>query len=280
MYVQVTRSAIEPCGLFNVMGVPSDAPHLDSALPMDIDQPSRIFALLVGIDDYPLDPITGAVRDVENVYNYLRYDRGVNAEAIVVLTNAQATRRAILDAFTAHLIENREIVPGDAILFHFSGHGSRGPAPEGWTVASDSEREIELIVPVDAVRDPSLARGGEEGGIPDRTLGALLRRLAREKGNNVTVVLDCCHSGHGTRSMGKPAQSYRTRKIHPRVVGRLTPDTDREIWGEEELTPTPGFARGGFLDESHILLAACQRTEEAIGSEQGASVLCTAQHPA
>jgi hypothetical protein len=200
----------------------------------------------------------------------------VPTDHIITLQNSQATRAGIINAFLAHLVHNDRITKGDALLFHFSGHGSRGPAPPSWPMASwngadDDGRELEFIVPFDGVRRSVLfgrAPHGDDGdaatasGIPDRTLGALLRRAARRHGNNITVVLDCCHSGHCTRSWNPTTGvDYQARGLSPALVGRLTDDTDRDIWGAEDtdgdapVRPRLPFLRGAFIDrqdDSHV----------------------------
>ncbi len=40
--------------------------------------------------------------------------------------------------------------------------------------------------------------------IPDKVLTSLLARLATTKGTNITVILDSCHSGSGTRKIELP----------------------------------------------------------------------------
>jgi hypothetical protein len=245
---------------------------------------SKIWCLLVGIDNYPLEPISGAIADVNSVYHHLVHERGVPPACIQVLRDEEATRESILGAFDRHLMKNPDIKRGDPILFHFSGHGTRAAMPSGHeredihndVADGDGDGDIELIVPYDAVRDAEDDPDAQPP-IPDYTLGALLRRLAGEKGNNITVVLDCCHSGHGTRGHTKPSKTlpkYTRRQISSHLVGTIHPDTDRHIWGEQVVRGGGTryvIRREGMKDkeDSHVLLAACDRFEEAEGSEEG-----------
>jgi hypothetical protein len=62
-------------------------------------------------------------------------------------------------------------------------HGARTGAPEGWSTAS---RTVETFCPTD---ESTLdAEGRLIPGIPDVTVNALLRILARHKGNNIVSV--------------------------------------------------------------------------------------------
>jgi hypothetical protein len=240
---------------------------------------TTLWALIIGIDNYPCEPIEGSVADTNAVVEYLLEHRQVRPECVVVMRNEDARRNAILETFKTHLIENKNIAHGDPILFHFSGHGLREEMPPGHRSDNvygneDGDRDYEAIVPYDAVRDPYIDPDAEDP-IPDYTLGALLRKLANAKGNNITVVLDCCHSGHGTRGEKRKSTGYTSRHIDPRYVKKINPQTDREIWGTEtrgmNLAYTP--YRGGIHDreDTHVLMAACDRFEEAQGNEQGKS---------
>lgn len=179
-----------------------------------------------------------------------------------------------------HLIDNEKIKHGDPILFYFSGHGARVQAPSGWPMGwkdlHGTEREIEMILPYDAVYDIQ-NQDKRISGIPDRTLGSLLRKVARKHGQNITVILDCCASGHGTRSsrVASKIRDFQARNVNPSHVGRLTEDMDRDIWRNDE--PAPPARRGSQLrgafvdrqDDTHVLLAACGRREESYGSIDG-----------
>jgi Caspase domain len=92
---------------------------------------ARKLALLVGVDRYPDSPLHGCVTDVELQRELLIYRFGFQPSDILTLTDAQATRENIATAFVTHLSEQAK--PGDAVVFHFSGCGSRvslGDSPE------------------------------------------------------------------------------------------------------------------------------------------------------
>src|SRR5262249_13311028 len=93
------------------------------------------YALLVGIDDYPppLPKLRGCINDIERMREFLegRVDLGDRelgkALKIRTLTNQEATRAAVIDAFRTHLGQART---GDVALFCYSGHGAQEQAPE------------------------------------------------------------------------------------------------------------------------------------------------------
>ncbi|THG97834.1 hypothetical protein EW026_g4239 [Hermanssonia centrifuga] len=242
----------------------------------------HLFAYLVSIEQYA-DPewpiVKGADRDTSRTVTYLN-KLEVPQENVLVLTGQSATREAIITKFQEHLINNPKIKRGDPILFHFSGHGSRRAAPKGWKVIEEEEeeeeelrRQVEMIIPWDeGVEDRT---GRKICGIPDRTIGALLSKVAKLHGDNITVVLDCCHSGHGTRggndSATKFFEEYSARGVDPLRTTPLREDIDQNILAEDLSSPK-SFRRGGFSQShggNHVLMAACGQKESAMGNKNG-----------
>lgn len=88
------------------------------------DTTPRKLALLVGINQYPKIPaLKGCLTDVELQRELLIHRFGFQPSDILSLTNKQATRQGIENAFVEHLINQAK--PGDVVIFHFSGYGSR-----------------------------------------------------------------------------------------------------------------------------------------------------------
>lgn len=65
----------------------------------------------------------GCITDVEMQQHLLIHRFGFNKNDVHILTDAQATREGILGAFDEYLIGQGK--PGDVVVFHFFGHGSR-----------------------------------------------------------------------------------------------------------------------------------------------------------
>jgi len=95
-----------------------------------ITRDSNLWALLIGIDEYlHVTDLRGCVNDVEAMRVWLMSQLEVPEDHIRVLTDQEATRANILQAFQEFLIDNPAIERGDQILFHYSGHGSQMPDP-------------------------------------------------------------------------------------------------------------------------------------------------------
>ncbi|KZV62928.1 hypothetical protein PENSPDRAFT_230413 [Peniophora sp. CONT] len=233
-------------------------------------QRSPLHALIIGINTYRSERITqlrGAVNDAEAVYNYLRTELHVPDNQIVNLRNSQATRQAIIRELRAFRAR-KSIRRGDPILIFFAGHGATAKAPEGWVTAN---QKISLILPYDSL--VSRVYGGVIQPIPDRTIGAILHDLAEDEGgsmgNNITVILDCCHSGSGTRQVD--SETILERGIELEEEHLIPPNLDRAIWSklpiDRAIGVAAGFAHSGT--RSHVLLAACREGEKAQEDEGG-----------
>lgn len=222
----------------------------------------NIYALLVGIDNYSVKPLRGCINDVLAVQEYLttrvNQKTSENPEGwdlhLKVLTNEQATRQGIIDGFRTHL---RQANQEDVALFYYSGHGARQKAPPEFWQFPEKEEHNETLVCYDS-RSP----GGWD--LADKELAQLIAEVA-EKNPHITLILDCCHSGTGTRDMeeeigvrefpvdmrSRPAESFL---ISPQAVANLTNQA-----GVINIK-----ASGWNLPRSkHILLASCQNSETA-----------------
>ena len=241
-------------------------------------QPSHPFALIIGINEYEspnIPNLKGAVPDADDVRDYLQNQLGVPSFQIRNLRNSAATRAAIIAGIEAFSL-SKEIEVGDPILIYYAGHGGSADTPKGWEVGSTGK--IELLIPYD--HSSPLEDANPKHGIPDRTMGALLSQLAMKKGDNIvrlayilsvvhqlttwqTVILDCCHSGSGTRNSSYKDPTELVRGID---VGHSIPsDLDRDIWDdslERGAVVNASFTHGGL--RSHVLLAACGSEENAI----------------
>jgi pimeloyl-ACP methyl ester carboxylesterase len=221
--------------------------------------PRTVYALLVGINDYP-NPyeLDGCIADVRSIDEYLRgwvnTNQGYQVDPLV-LTDRAATRQGIIDGFRTHLGRARG---EDVALFYFCGHGSQTPAPEQFRPTTPSGL-METLVCYDS------RRGGWD--LADKELALLIDEVARKDPDNpphIVVILDCCHSGSGTRAAGHDSKTRRISTLQgPRPAEMfLAAPTAAGSRGES------GWALGG--SGRHVLLAACRNDEEAReGSDEG-----------
>ncbi len=214
----------------------------------------NIYALLVGIDSYigSVPKLEGCVNDIIAIENYLteRIDRNKYQIKIKKLFNEQATRKAIIDGYEQHLTQAGS---NDIALFYYSGHGGQEKAPEAF-------RDLEP----DGLNETLVCYDSRSSGkqdLADKELRYLLAQLAK-KNPRITVILDCCHSGSGTRNI-------------PQGV-RMAPQDDRPraldsfiFYKDENFLKTLANPSDGIDEKKkktgldlprgrHILLASCR----------------------
>ena len=106
---------------------------------------------------------------------------GIPESQIRLLRNAEATRGAIIQELK-NLVADQRIHRGDPILIFYAGHGGEVEAPVGW---ESGDGKIQMLIPHDF---RTTVDGQEIKGIPDRTIGALLSRVAEKWGDNIVCL--------------------------------------------------------------------------------------------
>ncbi|KAF8580652.1 hypothetical protein K439DRAFT_1636896 [Ramaria rubella] len=208
----------------------------------------NLFALIIGIDNYHgAATLTGAVPDANKVDRYIRQHLGVSEDRITNLRDEEATRQKILEAFRALSDPSNKIRKQNPILIYFAGHGCEITRPDGWDTGG--QETIQAILAQDVQLKEWSSR--TVFPIPDRTIASYLNKLSKEKGNNTTVIFDCCHAAHGTRGEG-----VRSEKFY----GQLPSDID-SMSGIRSQVVLQGFEIQNL--RSHVLLAACGAREFA-----------------
>ena len=207
---------------------------------------SKVYALLVGINDYPdkIGKLQGCLNDVANVGDYLAST--FPDAAIVTLKDHEATRDNLIGQFRSHLGRAGK---DDVALFHYCGHGSWGPAAPEFR-QFDLTGEDEGLVCIDS-------RDEGKFDLADKELAALIAELARND-PHIAVILDCCHSGSGTRALEAPGgEGVRTTggNVNPRTLETYLGGHFAALRQRGEALSVP-IAR-------HILLAACTRLQKA-----------------
>ncbi|MCP4783965.1 MAG: caspase family protein [Fuerstiella sp.] len=150
-------------------------------------------ALIAGINNYKsISGLNGCLTDVKNMERLLRESFGFESPSIRTLTDGDVVWDAIIDGFN-WLGEDAEA--GDRLVFHFSGHGSFIPSDD------DDETDDELICLWD------MDWGDPNSFMRDDDLRDLTEIIPT--GPRLTMVLDCCHSGTGTRAFSAARYSLR-----------------------------------------------------------------------
>jgi uncharacterized caspase-like protein len=147
----------------------------------------NLYALTIGINEYKKSirypKLSGCLADADGIEHYLQMALSVPRSNIKSLRNSEATRAAILKELKS-FATNPNIQRNDPILIYFAGHGAATESPTEWTPrwAPSNRSKTQMLIPYDCGAE---FNGEVVHGIPDRTLGWIVRGLADEKGNNI-----------------------------------------------------------------------------------------------
>ncbi|MBY5817812.1 trypsin-like serine protease [Rhizobium leguminosarum] len=169
-------------------------------------------ALLIGIDDYEMREakLTGSATDVKAMQVFLAKTLAYRPEQIHTLTNRKASREAILAEIDDWLV--RQSTPGSRVFLYFSGQGSEEMGAEATTsptlVAADAKlvREGGKVTVTNQIRETEIAA-----------------RLNSLKDRRVTLLIDACHVGPGSRS-AVAAPSGTVRCLGPALAALEPPN--------------------------------------------------------
>ncbi len=216
----------------------------------------NLYALLVGIDKYsdPKHRLQGCVNDITAIEEYLneRFDKKEYQLHLRSLKDHQATREAVIDGFHSHL---SLAGADDIVLFYYSGHGSQELAPkEFWHIEPDHLDETLVCY------DSRTPKGWD---LADKELALLIEEVAKKE-PHITIILDCCHSGSGTRD---PMEKAKERNLETdkrnRPLGSFIFSLDdlTQLSDTRNLENNPTGWK--IFKGRHVLLAACRDYETA-----------------
>lgn len=197
--------------------------------------PANFHALLIGVDDYPVQALSGCVNDIDAVQRLLLESvPGITPGSIRRLASPRAGTRhettveeepasfANIRAALADLASDK-VQDTHRVFIYYSGHGKQVPV-----VASNGHTfQREALVPVDFLR-----KNGQYEWLYDYEINEALRKIT-EHTRRVTLILDCCHAAGSFREGDPPGSATRSLD-------------------QIELTPVPdtGAARGATTGDS------------------------------
>ena len=205
-------------------------------------------ALVVGIDKYknPAWNLEGCTMDAAVMSGMLQDHFGFPGDNVRVVLDDRATKANILGRLDWLV---RDAKQGDVLVFFYAGHGSQVRDRNGDELEDEMD---EILCPHDLDWDDPLT---------DDILHSYFTRV--QKGVNLTIIFDCCHSGTGTRSLWAPVspegeigeiEYQKTRYIKPPL------DIEHRSRGIALRARRLGET---VIKENHILLAACTSAQEA-----------------
>ncbi|KAK0235126.1 hypothetical protein EDD85DRAFT_954645 [Armillaria nabsnona] len=250
-------------------------PKLMDLEPSRMLDPDRSWGVIIGIGAYLASPLRGCVSDAHAVYQYLVRVVGVPESHVRLLLAPRGSSPETPDfPSRTNIIETLHGIPtnpliqkGDNIIIYFSGHGASYhcsdyfPSESGGTAHTGA---IEAICPADRCID-DVNGHPTVPDISDRELNTILHLIRITKGENITVITDCCYAGGVTRDISSSLSCGTIRNLPP-SLDRVSPGLELMLRAGDEslkkysLPGTASVLKGDWspLKASHVLLAACK----------------------
>lgn len=218
-------------------------------------------ALIVGINYTGTgSDLRGCINDANNINQMLLSEFAFDETKLVL--EKEATTRGIMDGLR-WLVAGA--VPGDVLVFHYSGHGSQIRS----TIEPDGLDEI--ICPIDL--------NWRDKVITDNELKQVFNGVPN--GVNVSIILDCCHSGSGldqdNTMEAARVQLHQEEPLKDGEGSRFLPmPAEVEAYIRDEQLELREFVTSRDVNRSALLIAGCmphQTSADAFidGTYQGAA---------
>ncbi|KAH8424096.1 uncharacterized protein LDX57_001853 [Aspergillus melleus] len=170
------------------------------------------WALLIGVNFYPTQPLKGCVNDIKLIQRYAESNvPSSQISALTATTPEQPGSKGLtgdpakwptLSNIREHLTKILSMSePGDQVLIHYSGHGDRMLSPKNPSPHIVADHHVALVVLNEDATDTADLQG--------IVLAGYINRMV-EKGLLVSLVLDCCFSGAFYRENCEPNSAVRT----------------------------------------------------------------------
>lgn len=234
-------------------------------------------ALLVGINAYASAPLYGCVNDIKAMKEVLTSLYGFSQDNIRLLTDKEATSKAIVDGLGWLAQDSEE---KSVRVFHYAGHGHFVPDTSG----DEPDGADEALVPYDQKKSNYL--------IDDKLKELYVRFSAN---SSLTLIMDCCHAGSNNRGPNdeinyrfipptyaeRKAIAAAKKKFHEaqrafvmQEVNAFAKVRGRDVEFERRIEAAmEKFQKMRFGDvrtsESNVLLAACQSDQQAADAKIG-----------
>ncbi len=212
----------------------------------------RLFALTVGIDEYPADVknLVGCVNDSLAIEEFLRTRFASYDPKILTLLDDNATYQAVINGFREFL---QQAHSRDFVVIHFSCHGSRQKSAKEFRDFSPNGLD-ETLVLYDSRQPNGL-------DLADKELAVLLHEISH-RGCKIILLMDVCHGGSITRGLfEQPAVRSLNRKSKASV--RKTLEAVQTRSRRDFASYLNGYyekqeSNIAIPNANYLMLAACQ----------------------
>jgi Caspase domain/N-acetylmuramoyl-L-alanine amidase len=190
-------------------------------------------ALCIGIDTYPIQPLSGCVADARL---WAKTFGAMGIQVHELLLNEKATKRNIVDAWRR---VSAKAQAGDTLVIQYAGHGTQAPDKNG----DELDSMDEAWVPIDGMNGDVLL-DDEIGGLIDTHTPA---------GVQVVIFSDSCHSGSTTRAKSNGGGTARFVKLIDNQAFLRGFERASKQWARELNSRSTAESQG-----PEILFSGCQ----------------------
>jgi len=208
-------------------------------------------ALTVGINKHPRAPLRGCVNDSNLIKDILTNKFGYSVSQLL---DEQATKKAFMEGISTLANQSK---PGDNYVIHISSHGTQIP-DQNFDESDGLDEAFVLFQEGDNFRDCLVI---------DDEINDVLRQFDGDA--RVTVLIDCCHSGTGTRALMFHASQLTAS------INRFLPAPELEKDYVKMLSEIPR-ALGVFAWLMSLLKSPAKEAPATIVNPKVASVLFSA----
>lgn len=144
--------------------------------------------VVIGISDYGRlnQPLPGCLNDMGGWRDHFARTLNLNGDQIRLLSDARATRSAILERIGWLLADTQ---PGDQRIFVFAGHGAQLVRRNSASGVLDNQIDETIVA------YPGESTDYEDFMIFDSDLADIVDRSGFSPGARLTLIYDSCHSG-------------------------------------------------------------------------------------
>ncbi len=211
----------------------------------------KLYALLIGINDYPDNPLHQCVGDVEKVNTYLQtLAKEFETIQIQTLLNTEATRENVITQIKQHLGKAKN---KDTALLYFSGHGCQEQTAGLFPDEHDGLMECLVCYGEAPITTDHL--------LANKEVRYLLHQLPADP--HLVTVVDACHSGDIVRSY---QASDKDHEMVKRIAGTFEARAYKNFaFAEDEsiIQQVDGVQQIYIPFKNHVHISACLSSESS-----------------
>lgn len=206
----------------------------------------NLYALLIGINDYPTRPLQQCVKDTGKIETYLNSIKSQFGNTYIKkILNKDATRKNIIDSINTFFTSATD---EDVALIYYSGHGAQEESAGYFPDEQDGLLECMVCYSTGAITSAQF--------LADKELRYLLYKLNTNP--HLITIFDACHSGDIVRAFHQE-EDFESRPKRVAGAFEARPYASFVFAGDSEVEKIqPDGSRKIFIPfKNHIHLAAC-----------------------